>query len=219
MNVLLIGSGGREHALAWKIAQSPHLDALYAAPGNPGIAQEATCIELDVTDHDAVAAFCKEKDVALVVGHVLRRQPNVFVWAGDNVYQDARAGVRHAAPVATGAGRASQSIGVSTNASLDISNDDTGLVALDDLLQKSSPPSRRPASHAADAQIMGEGAATEITLGIDEVGEQAAATTKPTGTSVPGWARGRRAGSSGRACRSSSTWRPTPRRRNHLDIC
>ena len=67
MNVLLIGSGGREHALAWKIAQSPRLGTLYAAPGNPGIAQDATCIALDVCDHDAVAGFCKEKDIALVV--------------------------------------------------------------------------------------------------------------------------------------------------------
>ncbi|PHP67092.1 phosphoribosylamine--glycine ligase [Zhengella mangrovi] len=67
MNVLLIGSGGREHALAWKMAQSPLLGTLYAAPGNPGIAAEATCVTLDVADHGAVAAFCKDKDIALVV--------------------------------------------------------------------------------------------------------------------------------------------------------
>ena len=67
MNVLLIGSGGREHALAWKIAQSPLLETLYAAPGNPGIAQSATCVTLDVTDHGAVITFCRERDIALVV--------------------------------------------------------------------------------------------------------------------------------------------------------
>ncbi len=67
MNVLLIGSGGREHALAWKLAQSPLLDKLYAAPGNPGIAAVAGCIALDVADHEAVARFCKESGIGLVV--------------------------------------------------------------------------------------------------------------------------------------------------------
>jgi len=67
MNILLIGSGGREHALAWKLAASPQLMKLYCAPGNPGIAQEAECMALDVTDHAAVAAFAKENDIGLVV--------------------------------------------------------------------------------------------------------------------------------------------------------
>ncbi|MGD9915111.1 MAG: phosphoribosylamine--glycine ligase [Rhizobiaceae bacterium] len=67
MNVLLIGSGGREHALAWKLAASPLLTKLYAAPGNPGIAAEAECVALDVTDHPAVAAFCRDKTIGLVV--------------------------------------------------------------------------------------------------------------------------------------------------------
>jgi phosphoribosylamine--glycine ligase len=67
MNVLLIGSGGREHALAWKIAASPMLTRLYAAPGNPGIAEEAECVALDVKDHDAVIAFCREKAIGFVV--------------------------------------------------------------------------------------------------------------------------------------------------------
>jgi phosphoribosylamine--glycine ligase len=67
MNVLLIGSGGREHALAWKIAASPKLATLYAAPGNPGIAEHAELVDLAVTDHAATVAFCRDKDVALVV--------------------------------------------------------------------------------------------------------------------------------------------------------
>ena len=57
MKVLLIGSGGREHALAWKLAQSPTLTKLFAAPGNPGIAEHAELLPLDVDDHAAVATF------------------------------------------------------------------------------------------------------------------------------------------------------------------
>ena len=67
MNVLLLGSGGREHALAWKLAASPMLTKLYAAPGNPGIAQEAELVDLDISDHGAVVAFCRDKAIDLVV--------------------------------------------------------------------------------------------------------------------------------------------------------
>jgi phosphoribosylamine--glycine ligase len=67
MNVLLIGSGGREHGLAWKLAQSPLLTKLFAAPGNPGIAESAEFVAVDVTDHDAVIDFCRANQVELVV--------------------------------------------------------------------------------------------------------------------------------------------------------
>ena len=67
MNILLLGSGGREHALAWKMAASPLTDRLYCAPGNAGIALEAECVALDVTDHAAVIAFCRTNHIDLVV--------------------------------------------------------------------------------------------------------------------------------------------------------
>ena len=67
MNVLLIGSGGREHALAWAILASPLLGKLYCAPGNAGIAEIAECAALDAADHAAVVRFCREKRIDLVV--------------------------------------------------------------------------------------------------------------------------------------------------------
>jgi phosphoribosylamine---glycine ligase len=67
MKVLLIGSGGREHALAWKLSQSPLLETLYAAPGNPGIAAYAQLVGFDVNDHAAVVAFCQDVKIDLVV--------------------------------------------------------------------------------------------------------------------------------------------------------
>jgi phosphoribosylamine--glycine ligase len=67
MNVLLIGSGGREHALAWALSASPLLGKLYCAPGNAGIAEVASCVALDVADHAAVIRFCADNRVGFVV--------------------------------------------------------------------------------------------------------------------------------------------------------
>jgi phosphoribosylamine--glycine ligase len=67
MHILLLGSGGREHALAWKIAASPLVTKLWCAPGNAGIAREAACVSLDIADHGAVIDFCKGNAVELVV--------------------------------------------------------------------------------------------------------------------------------------------------------
>ena len=67
MNVLIIGSGGREHAMAWKVAQSPRLTKLYIAPGNAGTADCSENILLDVTNHADVVRFCKEKQIDLVL--------------------------------------------------------------------------------------------------------------------------------------------------------
>ena len=67
MRVLLVGSGGREHALAWKIAQSPLLEHLWAAPGNPGIARHARCLDLVADDADGLVGFATGHGVDLVV--------------------------------------------------------------------------------------------------------------------------------------------------------
>jgi phosphoribosylamine--glycine ligase len=67
MKVLLIGSGGREHALAWKLSQSPLLSEFYAAPGNPGIAEHATLIDVNTEDNDAIAAVCRDKAIDFVI--------------------------------------------------------------------------------------------------------------------------------------------------------
>jgi phosphoribosylamine---glycine ligase len=67
MNILLLGSGGREHALAWKMAASPLTDRLVCAPGNAGIAREAECVSLDLADHAAVIGFCRANAIDFVV--------------------------------------------------------------------------------------------------------------------------------------------------------
>jgi phosphoribosylamine--glycine ligase len=67
MNVLLVGSGGREHALAWKLAQSPAIEKLWAAPGNPGIAEHAELADIPAGDHRAIIDFCLRHSIGFVV--------------------------------------------------------------------------------------------------------------------------------------------------------
>ncbi len=67
MKVLVVGGGGREHALCWKIGQSPLVKSVYCAPGNAGISRHAECVDIGVTDFDSLARFVKEKSVDLTV--------------------------------------------------------------------------------------------------------------------------------------------------------
>lgn len=67
MKVLIIGGGGREHAIAWKVAQSPKVDKLYCAPGNAGIAEVAECVDIGVMEFERQAAFAKEQQIDLVI--------------------------------------------------------------------------------------------------------------------------------------------------------
>jgi len=67
MKILLIGGGGREHALAWRIAESPLVDLLYAAPGNPGIARHARCLPIPVEDHEAIVSFAQRERIDLTI--------------------------------------------------------------------------------------------------------------------------------------------------------
>jgi phosphoribosylamine---glycine ligase len=92
MNVLLIGSGGREHALAWALSASPLLGELWCAPGNGGISEIAQCVALPVSDHEAVIAFCREHKIGLVV--IGPEAPLVAGLADDL----AKAGIKHFGP-------------------------------------------------------------------------------------------------------------------------
>ena len=67
MKVLIVGSGGREHAIAWKVAQSPKVDKIYCAPGNAGIAEYAECVPITAMEFDKLAAFAKENSVDLTI--------------------------------------------------------------------------------------------------------------------------------------------------------
>ena len=67
MKVLIVGSGGREHAIAWKVAQSERVDKIYCAPGNAGIAEFAECVPIGAMEFDKLVAFAKEKEIDLTV--------------------------------------------------------------------------------------------------------------------------------------------------------
>lgn len=67
MKVLIVGSGGREHAIAWKVAQSPRVDKIYCAPGNAGIAEYAECVNIGAMEFDKLAAFAKENSIDLTI--------------------------------------------------------------------------------------------------------------------------------------------------------
>ena len=67
MKLLIIGGGGREHALAWKLKQSSRVSAIFCAPGNAGIAQIATCVPIKVTDHEALLEFARDEKIDLTV--------------------------------------------------------------------------------------------------------------------------------------------------------
>ena len=67
MKVLIVGSGGREHAIAWKVAQSPKVDKIYCAPGNAGIEEFAECVAIGAMEFEKLVAFAKEKEIDLTV--------------------------------------------------------------------------------------------------------------------------------------------------------
>src|SRR5690606_25488532 len=67
MKVLVVGQGGREHALVWKLSQSPRVSRLYCAPGNAGIAELATCVPIGDTDIEGLVRFAKEEGIDLTV--------------------------------------------------------------------------------------------------------------------------------------------------------
>ncbi len=67
MKVLVVGSGGREHAIAWKVAQSKKVDKIYCAPGNAGISEVAECVPIQAMEFDKLVAFAKEKQIDLTV--------------------------------------------------------------------------------------------------------------------------------------------------------
>ena len=67
MKVLIVGSGGREHAIAWKVAQSPMVDKIYCTPGNAGISEVAECVNIGAMEFDKLTAFAKEKNIDLTV--------------------------------------------------------------------------------------------------------------------------------------------------------
>ncbi|MDM5197155.1 phosphoribosylamine--glycine ligase [Fictibacillus enclensis] len=90
MNVLVVGKGGREHAIVWRFANSPSVTKVYAAPGNPGMADVAECVNIEESDHEGLIAFAKENDIALTfVGAevpLLNGIVNVFQQEGLSIF-------------------------------------------------------------------------------------------------------------------------------------
>lgn len=96
-NILLLGSGGREHAIAWKIAQSPRLEKLYIAPGNPGMAVQGELVDLDIMDFPAVADFVIKTHIDIIVVG-----PEVPLVGGIADYFKSRSELKHVAVVGPG---------------------------------------------------------------------------------------------------------------------
>jgi len=67
MNILILGGGGREHALAWAVLQNPKCDRLIVAPGNAGIAQIAECSNIDILDNTEILDFCEENSISFII--------------------------------------------------------------------------------------------------------------------------------------------------------
>ena len=67
MKILIVGSGGREHAIAWSVAKSPKADKIYCAPGNAGIAEFAECVSIGAMEFDKLADFAEEKEIDLTI--------------------------------------------------------------------------------------------------------------------------------------------------------
>ena len=75
MKVLIVGSGGREHAIAWSVAKSPKVDKIYCAPGNAGIAEFAECVNIKAMEFDKLVAFAKENAIDLtIIGRYIYRR-------------------------------------------------------------------------------------------------------------------------------------------------
>ena len=67
MNILIVGSGGREHAIAWSVAKSPKADKIYCAPGNAGISEFAECVPIGAMEFEKLADFAQEKEIDLTI--------------------------------------------------------------------------------------------------------------------------------------------------------
>ena len=98
MRVLVVGSGGREHALVWKLSQSPQMDALFCAPGNGGIHKLASCIDIGPTDVEGLVGLAKRERIDLAVigpeSALAAGAADAFDRAGVSVFGPSRAGAQ-----------------------------------------------------------------------------------------------------------------------------